>query len=90
MKKISRVLFDYDVYPKVFLSKRETTVTIQPLGRHSTFQKDYTYTVRVYKVNQGNSGVYPERNADAPCLQLAPDADGCLRVTASFADEGEY
>ena len=33
-------LYDYDIYPKVFLAGGERTVTIQPLGLHAAFAPD--------------------------------------------------
>ena len=86
---MKQVFYDYDVYPKVFLGDREKTVTVQPLGRNSAFARDKTYAVHVLKVNQGNPHAYPERSGRS-YLSVAPDADGCLRVTAYFEGEGEY
>lgn len=81
--------YDYDVYPKVFLGDRETTVTVQPLGVNSEFVKDKQYTVQIYKVNQSNPNMYPERNGRS-VLSIAPDVDGCIRASAYFEGEGEY
>ncbi len=86
---MKQVFFDYDIYPKVFLGDRETTVTVQPLGRNSAFSGDKTYTVQVLKVDQGNPHTYPERSGRTT-LSLSPDEDGCLRITARFEGEGEY
>ena len=86
---MKQVFYDYDVYPKVFLGDRETTVTVQPLGRNAAFAPDKTYAVHVLKVNQGNPHAYPERSGRS-YLSVAPDDDGCLRVTAYFEGEGEY
>ena len=86
---MKQVFYDYDIYPKVFLGDRETTVTVQPLGRNSAFSADKTYTVQVLKVNQGNVRAYPERSGRTT-LSLIPDERGCLSVTAYFEGEGEH
>ena len=81
--------YDYDIYPKVFLGDRETTVTIQPLGVNSAFSVEKTYTVEAHKVDQSHIARYPERSGRTT-LNCTPDADGCLRVTSYFEGEGEY
>lgn len=86
---MKQVFYDYDIYPKVFLGNRETTVTVQPLGRNSAFAADKTYTVQVLKVNQGNVRAYPERSGRTT-LSLSPDGNGCLQITAYFEGEGEH
>ncbi len=86
---MKQVFYDYDIYPKVFLGDRETTVTVQPLGINTAFKPDKTYTAQVLRVNQGNVHTYSERNGRTT-LSVSPDTDGCLRITAFFAGEGEY
>jgi len=82
-------LYNYDIYPKVFLGDREQSVTVQPLGDHVAFQKDHAYTVKITKYNQSNPGVYPERSGRTT-LTVTPDGDGCMRLCAYFEDEGEH
>ena len=81
--------YDYDVYPKVFLGDRETTVTIQPLGVNSAFSVEKAYTVEANKVDQSHIARYPERSGRTT-LSCNPDPDGCIRVSAYFEGEGEY
>ena len=83
------ILYNYDVFPKVFLGDREQSVTIKPLGLHAAFEAGREYAVRIYKVNQSNPKVYPERSGRS-ALVAVPDADGCLRITAFFEGEGEH
>ena len=83
------VLYHYDIYPKVFLGDRETTVTIQPLGGHVAFKPAHTYTVRVCRVASSSPSIYPEYSGRST-HSVTPDADGCLRVTALFEGEGEH
>ena len=82
-------LYNYDVYPKVFLGNRETTVTVQPLGGHVAFAKDHAYTVRVLKVDHASPHTYPEYTGRST-YTVTPNEDGFLRVTAFFEGEGEY
>lgn len=81
--------YDYDVYPKVFLGDRETTVTIQSLGVNSAFSVEKAYTVEAHKVDQSHIARYPERSGRTT-LSCNPDPDGCIRVNAYFEGEGEY
>lgn len=82
-------LYNYDVFPKVFLGDRETTVTVQPLGAHVAFTAGHSYTVHVRKVNEAAPYTYPEYTSSS-VHTVTPDEDGCLRVSAHFAGEGEY
>lgn len=83
------ILYNYDIYPKVFLGDREQSVTIKPLGLHASFEAEREYAVRIYKVNESNPKVYPERSGRS-ALVVVPDADGCLHITAYFEGEGEH
>lgn len=82
-------LYNYDVYPKVFLGDRETTVTVQPLGQHVAFTPGHAYTVHVRKVANSSPTIYPEYTGRYT-YTVTPDADGCLRITALFEGEGEH
>ncbi len=86
---MNATLYNYDIYPKVFLGDREQTVTVQPLGDHVAFLKDHVYTVKIMKYSEANPHAYPERSARTT-LELTPDEDGCLRLTAFFEGEGEH
>ena len=83
------ILYNYDIYPKVFLGGREQKITIQPLGLHAEFVQDHIYTLRIFKVDQSNPSVYPERSGRSE-LTVEPDCDGCLRFSAFFEGEGEH
>ena len=82
-------LYNYDVYPKVFLGDRETTVTVQPLGQHVAFSQGHAYTVHIRKVDQAAIHLYPEYTGRSTHT-VTPDADGNLRITAHFEGEGEH
>ena len=87
--KMKKELYNYDVYPKVFLGDRETTVTVQPLGLHSSFVEGHSYRVTVRKVNQGNPATYPERSGRTE-LHVTPDEAGKLVFTVYYEGEGEH
>jgi len=86
---MKQVLYNYDVYPKVFLQNTTKAITVQPLGSHSGFAPEHTYTVRIFKVNQANPHKYPERSGRS-CLKVTPCDDGNLRFSAFFEGEGEH
>jgi len=86
---MKQILYNYDIFPKVFLGNREKTITIQPLGDHASFKACHEYTIKVFKVDQSNPAVYPERSGRTT-LTAAPEADGNLRFTAFFEGEGEH
>ena len=82
-------LYDYDIYPKVVISNETNTVSIQPLGDHREFKKDHEYTIKIYKVDESNPSVYPERSGRYT-LTAKPDNDGILRFEIALEGEGEY
>ncbi len=86
---MNQVLYNYDIYPKVFLGNRKQSITIQPLGLHAAFEAGHEYTLRIYKVNQSNPRTYPERSGRSEHL-ITPDVNGYLRFEAFFEGEGEH
>ena len=83
------VLYNYDVFPKVFIENTKKTITIQPLGDHCAFTKDKEYVIRVFKVSESNPKRYPERSGRYS-FTAKPDADGCIRFECVFEGEGEF
>jgi len=69
------VLYNYDIFPKVFIENTEKLITIKPLGDHAAFTKDKEYVIRVFKVSQSNPKRYPERGGKY-AFTVIPDADG--------------
>ena len=82
-------LYDYDVYPKVLLADRESTVTIKPLGSHVAFSRDKEYTLFIYRAIDSNPEQFPERCGRRE-LTVTPDESGSLVFTAVFAGESEH
>lgn len=84
---MKKELFDYDVYPKVFLVRQAVEITIKPLGAHAAFEGNYNVDIRA--MAQGNPKAYPNQG-DQAAYDIAVDADGCIRVNHVFSAEGEY
>lgn len=82
-------LYNYDIFPKVIIEGEEKTITIRPLGRHVAFTEGFTYTVRLFKCDQGSAKAYPD-NYGRYEFTAIPDSDGCLRFNCTFEGEGEY
>ena len=82
-------LYNYDIYPKVFLANCERQITVMPLAPHSAFDPSKEYTVRVYKVSEGNPRVYSE-GKNRFSVTVRPDGDGAIRFSGYFGGEGEY
>lgn len=86
---MKKELYNYDIFPKVFLANTKKLITIQPLGAHAAFKAGNEYTIRVFKVNQSNPKFYPERGGRFE-VKATPDEDGCLRFEGFFEGEGEH
>ena len=80
-------LYNYDIFPKVFLVNEEAYITIKPLGAHASFAD--TVKISITSLIHGLPMLYPERNP-IHSLELSPEADGCLRFTHVFGEESEY
>lgn len=86
---MKNVLYDYDIYPKVFLGDREQSITVQPLGDHAFPVPEGEYHVEILKVNRDNWKQYPEIDGKVH-LTLQPCENGCLRFSSYFEGEGEH
>lgn len=87
--KMKSELYNYDIFPKVFLTGTEKTITIKPLGIHAQFDPETTYDVYVKESRVSDEQKYAGSNGFKRYPTM-PDADGCLRVTTSCASEGMY
>ena len=83
------ILHNYDIYPKVVLSDVKNRITIKPLGDHAAFESGKEYTIKIFKVNEANPSVYPERGGRLS-LTVIPDEDGCLVFEAALTGESEH
>ena len=84
--RMKSVLYNYDVYPKVFLANRTKQITVQPIGDSYAFSAETEYNVDIYKVDQSNPSTYPERSGRTS-LKVRGDADGSLRFSCCFENE---
>lgn len=82
-------LYDYDIYPKVFLADRKQIVTIQPLGGHAAVAPGTPCCIEIQKMNRDNWKQYPEISG-RKVHTVEVSADGCLRFTDTFIGEGEF
>ncbi|MDD7738874.1 MAG: hypothetical protein PUJ62_02220 [Lachnospiraceae bacterium] len=80
-------LHDYDIFPKVFLVRQSARITIKPLGKHAAFEGDYT--AAVLSMACGSPALYPHHNPYCE-YPVSVEADGCIRITHVFQEEGEY
>ena len=83
------VLYNYDIFPKVFLENTKKLITIKPLGYHAAFTADKEYTIKVCKLSESNPNRYPERGGKYT-FTVKPDEDGCLRFECAVEGEGEF
>ncbi len=85
---MKRALYEYDIYPKVFLTGRHT-LTYKPLGMHVAFNPDVEYVVMVKEAEVAEENRYPGSNG-CQTFKVKPSQDGCLHITADFAREQMY
>lgn len=82
-------LYNYDIYPKVFLCGREQTVTVQPLGDHAAVPPGTVCQIEIQKMDRDNWKQYSEISG-RKLLTVPVSEDGCLRFAAHYDGEGEY
>lgn len=82
-------LRDYDIFPKVVPSGKESAITIKPLGWHAAFQAGERYDLRICPLDEGAPYDYPNRPNDHS-FEVEPDADGCVRFSFPFFGEQEF
>ena len=80
-------LYYFDVYPKVVPAGQTSRITVQPLGRQSSFPA--SIDIEVKPLNDRNFD-FDGRDPVPQVLTLSPDADGCLRFDFLFEMESEY
>ena len=78
-------LYNYDIYPKVIETGKETTVAIAPLGFHARFSKE-SYDITVAPMNETIRNLPDRKYAQ---YTVCPE-NGILKFTHDFKSEGEY
>ncbi len=86
---MKRELLNYDIFPKVFPTGKEITVTIAPRGAHAKFTADTEYMIGIFTTSNGSPELYPARKNYAEC-RAVPDESGALRFTHTYEVECEY
>ena len=85
LNPLSQEMEYYDIYPKVFLTNRETEITIRPLGWHAGFDANKEYIIRICPLTEGEGKAEKIRCE----YNVKPDSDGCLRFKHTSAWETE-
>lgn len=78
-------LHDYDIYPKVIETGKETNVTIAPLGAHAKFSKE-RYSITIAPMNETIRNLPGQKYAE---YTVCPE-NGLLKFKHNFNKEGEY
>lgn len=86
---MKKELYNYDIFPMVFLAGEEKKITIKPLGCHAGFIRDNEYTVYVKRVEVAEERRYAG-SGGCQTFKIIPDDDGCLRFRCVFPVEGQY
>lgn len=86
---MKKSLYQYDVYPKVFLVSNDTVVNICPQNEKALFLSEHEYVVKIHKFSESNPCYYPERDCGL-YMHVKADCKGCLSLDIRLNSEGEY
>ena len=86
---MKRELYDYDIFPKVFLTGRPARVTVKPLGIHAAFAPGSELTVRLCESSVAEPRRFPG-SAGVREYRVAPTGDGNIVLDTDFPREGMY
>ena len=81
------VMYNYDIFPKVFPAGKEVTVTIKPLGYHADFKNPDDIELKIFGLDDGNPRDYPHRGNG---YAIPFEFDGCIKFTHAFPREQQY
>ncbi|MCQ2428583.1 MAG: hypothetical protein MJ137_09365 [Clostridia bacterium] len=87
--QMKQYLYDYDIFPKVFLVSRPAVITVRALGAHAEFKPDMKYTVWVRESALSEDRRYPGTGG---CREYTavPDGNGDIVIETDFPREGMY
>lgn len=85
---MKRALYDYDIFPKVFLTGRRK-ITIRPLGARPEFSFGDLCVISVLEVEKAQESRYPGTNG-GQTIECSPDEKGTLVFEANFPNEEMY
>ena len=80
-------LYNYDIYPKVFIVGEPVTITIKPLGAHAAFEGEYVLSILPAAYSIQGDFLDDKKVVE---LETKVKEDGCIRFTHVFPEECEY
>ncbi len=83
-----KVLYYYDIYPKIFPTGEETEITIRPLSDMRAFPAG-EYKITVHSIDGGHPG-HEFTKWNSTEYELEPGDDGYLRFSYTAKTEGQY
>lgn len=83
------MMYDFDVFPKVFAAGKESTVHIRPLGGRTVFVPGARYRLDICGLNNGDPKYYPCSSDFVSQFVTAGD-EGGFAFTHTFYEEQEY
>ncbi|MEG1699549.1 MAG: PHP domain-containing protein, partial [Oscillospiraceae bacterium] len=84
---MKRELYEYEVFPKILPSDKESRITLRSLAYHTAFKKEEKYTLRVLPLCQSHD---PQKDDTYPSYTARVQADGTLCLTHCFCGEQEH
>jgi len=82
-------LFDFDIFPKVFLTDVEETITVQSLGMRKRFIPGKSYQVNFKEVERAEDSRFPG-SGSVRSLDIIADDKGLIVTHMDFPREGMY
>ena len=82
------MLYDYDIFPKVFPIERDITITVKSMGKHSEFKGEYTIRVNHLGMGDPHHAFYAGNVTSYG--NITPNENGELKFTYKAESEGEY
>ena len=82
-------LWDYDVFPKVLVTKNESEIHIRPTGGKKLFISGNEYSAVITWLNGGSIFAHPASGVRIE-LTVVPEKDGEITIPVSLPEEGEY
>ncbi len=85
---ISENLYNFDVFPKVFVKGKEAEIHIRPLGGRQIFEPGKAYDIFICALDDGEAAIYP--TGDYRYLSAVCDEEGGFTFKHTFEKEQMY